>query len=160
MEFVFLQTAEKDAPSPFQLIKFSLRELFGAGVALLSLHLFRRKSDSIGVIHPFAYSTPDASLPLPGPDGSTRVSFGAYRALPLVILAAFDDGRLNGRTLCLALAALLMVAGACVYIRSHRPIVKVTALLSGLSLALVAALLDQYANLHRIDLAQTACMLQ
>jgi len=44
MEFVLLKTAEKDAPSPFQLIEFSLRELFGAGVALLSLHLFRRCS--------------------------------------------------------------------------------------------------------------------
>ena len=47
MEFVFLQTAEKDAPSPFQLIEFSLRELFGAGVALFSLHLFRRCSTSM-----------------------------------------------------------------------------------------------------------------
>jgi hypothetical protein len=63
MEFVFIQTAEKDVPSPFQLIEFSLRELFGAGGSLVEL--------------------------APGP-----------------------------------------------------------------------ALLDQYANLHRIDLAQAACMLQ
>lgn len=62
----------------------------------------------------------------------TRVSFGEYGTLPLVILAAFDDGRLNGRTPCLALAALLMVA----------------------------ALFDQSANLHRIDLVQAAWVLQ
>ena len=86
----------------------------------------------------------------------TRVSSGAYGALSLVILAAFDDGRLYGRTPCLALAALLMVAGARDYIRSHRPIVKVTALLRGMSLASVVGLLDQPADLHRIDLAQAA----
>jgi hypothetical protein len=56
----------------------------------------------------------------------TRVTSSEYGALPLVILAAFDDRRLKGRTPCLALAALLMVA----------------------------ALLDQTANLHRIHLAQ------
>jgi len=87
MEFVFLHTAEKDAPSLFQLIELSLRELFGAGVALLSLHLFRRKSDRIGVIHPLAYSTPDASLPLPRPDGSASWAQASLEIVPFILLS-------------------------------------------------------------------------
>jgi hypothetical protein len=73
----------------------------------------------------------------------TRLSFCVYGVMPLLIAAAFDDARHDNRTPYLALSALLMVAGAVVYIRSRRVALQVAALLGGMSLSLCCALLDQ-----------------
>jgi hypothetical protein len=73
----------------------------------------------------------------------TRLSFCVYGAMPLLIAVAFDDGRHDNRTPYLALSALLMLAGAAVYIRSRRVALQVAALLGGMSLSLCCALLDQ-----------------
>jgi hypothetical protein len=73
----------------------------------------------------------------------TRLSFGFYGALPLLIVLAYDDGRLHNRTLFLAVSILAMLAGALAYARSRRPLYQVGALMAGLTLALAAAGLDQ-----------------
>lgn len=82
----------------------------------------------------------------------TRLSFGLYGALPLLILLAYDDGRLHDRTPFLAVSVLAMLAGALAYARSRRPLHQAGALLAGLTLALAAAGLDQaffnFAQLH------------
>ena len=73
----------------------------------------------------------------------TRLSFGMYGALPLLVLLAYDDGRLHDRTPFLALSVLAMLAGALAYARSRRPLHQIGALMAGLTLALAAAGLDQ-----------------
>ncbi len=75
----------------------------------------------------------------------TRLSFGVYGALPLAILAAFDDAQTNLRTPFLAVAALAMIVGALIYCRSRTSTGQMAALLGGLSLAIWAALLDKAA---------------
>jgi hypothetical protein len=72
----------------------------------------------------------------------TRLSFGFYGLMPLVIIIAFDDAYLNNRTPFLALSALLMIAGALAYSRSSRPGVQLAALLAGLTAIFCVALLD------------------
>lgn len=75
----------------------------------------------------------------------TRLSFALYGALPLVILAAFDDGFTNSRTPYFALAVAGMVAGAAVYTRSRDRRFQLGALLLGTAVAVWAAWLDKTA---------------
>ena len=73
----------------------------------------------------------------------TRLSFGVFGAMPLVILLAFDDAHLNNRTPYLALSALIMVVCALLYCRSREWMNQVTALLAGLTFAICGAWLDK-----------------
>lgn len=75
----------------------------------------------------------------------TRLSFGLYGALPLAIIAAFDDAHADNRTPFLAASAALMIAGALLYSRSQQSPAQIAALLGGMSLALWAAWLDKIA---------------
>jgi len=72
----------------------------------------------------------------------TRLSFALYGTLPLVILAAFDNGFTDSRTPYLALAAASMVAGALVYTRAGGRGVRIGALLLGTAGAVWASWLD------------------
>lgn len=73
----------------------------------------------------------------------TRLSFGLYGALPLVILLAFDDAHLNNRTPYLALSVLMIVVCALLYCRSREWLNQVTALLAGLTCVVCGAWLDK-----------------
>lgn len=73
----------------------------------------------------------------------TRLSFAVYGAMPLAIIIAFDDGYANNRTPYLALAILVMVAGALLYARSRQTLMQLGALVSAMSLAIWAAWLDK-----------------
>jgi hypothetical protein len=73
----------------------------------------------------------------------TRLSFGIYGALPLTIIAAFDDAHFNNRTPYLALAAIMMVVSALIYCRSRRGSQQIAALLGGMSISIWAAWLDE-----------------
>lgn len=75
----------------------------------------------------------------------TRLSFGLYGALPLAIIAAFDDAHADNRTPYLAASAALMIAGALLYSRSRRSLAQIAALLGGMSLVLWTAWLDKAA---------------
>lgn len=74
---------------------------------------------------------------------ATRLSFGLYGALPLAILLAFDDGYLNDHTPYLALSVLAMVIHALTYARSRQPTTQIAALVSGTTLSIWAAWMDQ-----------------
>lgn len=73
----------------------------------------------------------------------TRLSFGLYGAMPLVILLAFDDAHLNNRTPYLALSALMMIVCALLYCRSREQTNQITVLLAGLTCAIGGAWLDK-----------------
>jgi hypothetical protein len=73
----------------------------------------------------------------------TRLSFGVFGAMPLVILLAFDDAHLDNRTPYLALSALMMVVCALLYCRSREWMNQVTALLAGLTCVICGAWLDK-----------------
>lgn len=73
----------------------------------------------------------------------TRLSFGMFGAMPLVILLAFDDAHLNGRTPYLALSALMMVVCASIYCRSRERTLQISALLAGLTFSICGAWLDR-----------------
>jgi hypothetical protein len=75
----------------------------------------------------------------------TRLSFGIYGALPLAIMAAFDDAFVNNQTPYLACAVLAMVAGALFYSRSRQSAWQIAALLGGMTLSIGAAWLDKAA---------------
>ena len=72
----------------------------------------------------------------------TRLSFGVFGAVPLLLLAAFDNAFLNQRTPYLALALLVMVLTALLYSRSRRQDRQMAALLGGTTLLFIPALLD------------------
>lgn len=73
----------------------------------------------------------------------TRLSFGFYGAMPLLIIMAFDDSHLNNRTPYLALSVLMMVGSALIYCRSRDVTMQITTLLGGLTLSICGAWLDQ-----------------
>ena len=73
----------------------------------------------------------------------TRLSFGLYGAMPLVILQAFDDGHVDSRTPYLALSVLAMVVCALLYCRSRETTLQVTLLLAGLTFSIFGAWLDR-----------------
>jgi hypothetical protein len=72
----------------------------------------------------------------------TRLSFGFYGLLALAITVAFDDAVANNRSAWLLAAVLAMLGGAIVYSRSRNPAAQLGALAGGVTLSLLAALLD------------------
>lgn len=73
----------------------------------------------------------------------TRLSFGLFGAMPLVILLAFDDAHINSRTPYLALSALTMVVCALIHCRSRERTLQISALLAGLTISICGAWLDK-----------------
>ncbi|MCJ7537558.1 MAG: hypothetical protein MUO57_18695 [Anaerolineales bacterium] len=73
----------------------------------------------------------------------TRLSYGFYGAMPLLIIMAFDDSHLNNRTPYLALSVLIMVGSALIYCRSRDLTMQIMPLLAGLTLIICGAWLDQ-----------------
>lgn len=73
----------------------------------------------------------------------TRLSFGMFGAMPLVILLAFDDAHVDSRTPYLALSALTMVVCALIYCRSRERTLQICALLAGLTFSICGAWLDK-----------------
>jgi len=73
----------------------------------------------------------------------TRLSFGIYGAMPLIILTAFDDAHANGHTPYFAFSILVMIVGALLYCRSRNATIQLTALLAGLTFSIWGAWLDQ-----------------
>lgn len=73
----------------------------------------------------------------------TRLSFGVYGLMPLLVAFVFDDARFNNRTPYLAISVLVMISGALAYCRSRQPAQQIAALLSGMSCSVWMVLLDQ-----------------
>ena len=72
----------------------------------------------------------------------SRFSFACYGAMPLVLLAAFDDSHSNNQTLYFAFSVMAMIAGALIYCRSREKSLQIAALLFGLTFCIFGALLD------------------
>lgn len=72
----------------------------------------------------------------------TRLSLGVFGAAPWLILAAFDNAYLDGRTPYLGLALLAMVLTVVVYGRRGRQERQLAALLGGATLLMVPAVMD------------------
>ena len=73
----------------------------------------------------------------------TRLSFGVYGAMPLIILTAFDDAHTNSSTPYFAFSILVMVVAALLYCRSRDTTMQLTVLLAGLTFAIWGAWLDK-----------------
>jgi len=72
----------------------------------------------------------------------TRLSFGVFGAMPLIILMAYDDAYTNSQTPYFAFSILAMVVSALVYCRSRETNLQITALLAGLTFSICGAWLD------------------
>jgi len=72
----------------------------------------------------------------------TRLSFGVYGAMPLIILMAFDDAHTNSRTPYFVFAILVMLVCALIYCRSRDTTIRIATLLAGLSFSIWCAWLD------------------
>jgi hypothetical protein len=72
----------------------------------------------------------------------TRLSFGLYGGMPLLVLVAYDNGVVDNRGPYLAISAVLMVAGALVYARQQNTARQMLVLVGGMTLSFWAALLD------------------
>jgi hypothetical protein len=77
----------------------------------------------------------------------TVLSFGFYGLIPLIIILAYDDSHLNNQTPLLALSVLFMILGALFYSRSRQREREIFALLAGLTLSMLPALLDMAHNM-------------
>ena len=73
----------------------------------------------------------------------TRLSFGIYGAMPLIVLMAFDDAHANDRTVYLALSVLGMLVSVFIYCRSRATSTQITALLMGLTFTIWCAWMDK-----------------
>jgi hypothetical protein len=73
----------------------------------------------------------------------TRLSFGVFGAMPVILIIAFDDAHANDRTPYLVLSALGMVVSAFAYCRSRTTSVQITALLAGLTFSIWCAWMDK-----------------
>jgi hypothetical protein len=73
----------------------------------------------------------------------TRLSFGVFGAMPLVIILAFDDAHLDNRTPYLTISVLAMIVFALIYCRSRERTNQVTALSAGLTFVICGAWLDK-----------------
>jgi hypothetical protein len=73
----------------------------------------------------------------------TRLSFGLFGALPLIIILAFDDSHTDSRTPYLAFSVLTMIACALIYCRSRDKMLQITTLLAGLTFSICGAWLDK-----------------
>jgi hypothetical protein len=75
----------------------------------------------------------------------TRLSFGVFGAMPLVVLMAFDDAHANNRTPYLALSVLAMIASAFIYCRGRAAPLQVATLFAGLTFSIWCAWMDKVA---------------
>jgi hypothetical protein len=73
----------------------------------------------------------------------TRLSFGLYGAMPLLIMMAYDDSHFNNRTPYFAISVLTMIAGAMLYCRNRTASIQTAGLLLGITLSIGGALLDR-----------------
>ena len=73
----------------------------------------------------------------------TRLSFGVFGAMPLIVLIAFDDAHANDRTPYLVLSALGMVLSAFAYCRNRTTSAQITPLLAGLTFSIWCAWMDR-----------------
>lgn len=73
----------------------------------------------------------------------TRLSFGVFGSMPLILLTAFDDAHANDRTPYLVFSVLGMVLSAFAYCRSRTTSAQITALLSGLTFTIWCAWMDK-----------------
>jgi hypothetical protein len=73
----------------------------------------------------------------------TRLSFGVFGTMPVILLIAFDDAHANDRTPYLVLSALSMVVSAFAYCRSRTTSAQITALLAGLAFSIWCAWMDK-----------------
>ena len=73
----------------------------------------------------------------------TRLSFGMFGALPLVIILAFDDAHTDSRTPYLVFSVLTMVICALFYCRNRERPLQINFLLAGLTLSICGAWLDK-----------------
>lgn len=72
----------------------------------------------------------------------TRLSFGFFGAMPLIILMAFDNAHTNSRTPYLAFSVLAMILSVMVYCRSRDTNIQISVLLAGLTFAISGAWID------------------
>jgi len=72
----------------------------------------------------------------------TRLSFGAYGAIPLIILMAFDNAQSNSRTPYFAFSVLAMVVSVLIFAKSHNTNMQIPVLLAGLTFSILGAWLD------------------
>lgn len=77
--------------------------------------------------------------------GWTRLSFGMFGAMPLVILLAFDDAHVDSRTPYLALSALGTMVSAFIHCRSRVISTQIAALFIGLTFSIWCAWMDKVA---------------
>jgi len=73
----------------------------------------------------------------------SRLSFGIYGAMPLIILKAFDDAHTDNLTPYFALSVLAMVACASLYSRSRDTTLQITLLITGLTFSVWGAWIDK-----------------
>ena len=73
----------------------------------------------------------------------TLLAFSMYGLLPLGISLVFDDAYYNNQTPYYALAVLAGVCGALLYLRSRLAWQRITVLLSGATVVVLAGLLDR-----------------
>lgn len=83
--------------------------------------------------------------------GWTRLSFGIFGAMPLIILMAFDDAHANNRTPYFSLSVLAMIVSVLFYCRSQNTNTQTSTLLAGMTFAFSGAWLDTIS--FRSDLA-------
>ena len=73
----------------------------------------------------------------------TRLSFGIFGAMPLIIMMAFDDAHTNSRTPYFAFSVLAMIVSALIYCRSRESTMQITILLTGLTFSIWGAWMDK-----------------
>lgn len=73
----------------------------------------------------------------------TRLSFGIFGAMPLIIMMAFDDAHTNSRTPYFAFSVLVMIVSALIYCRSRESTMQITMLLTGLTFSIWGAWMDK-----------------
>lgn len=72
----------------------------------------------------------------------TRLSFGIFGAMPLIILMAFDNAHTNSRTPYFAFSVLAMIISVVLYCRSHNTNFQISILLAGLTFSILGAWID------------------
>lgn len=72
----------------------------------------------------------------------TRLSFGVYGAMPLIILMAFDNAQSNSRTPYFAISVLAMAVSVLIYARCGNTNTQIPVLLAGLTFSILGAWLD------------------
>lgn len=73
----------------------------------------------------------------------TRLSFGIFGAMPLIILMAFDDAHTDSRTPYFAFSVFVMIVSALIYCRSRGSTMQIAILLTGLTFSIWGAWMDK-----------------